>query len=352
VFFFHSFHTEYSSFKASSIYILVKKDLFGNGNLGVNFFFVLSGFLITWLLVEEKLNGKIHIKNFWIRRILRIWPLYFFCVFFGFVVFPMIKAYFGQASSETADPVYYLTFTNNFDFIRKGLPDASVLGVLWSIAIEEQFYFTWPILLSFLPVKHYIKAFLLIIACSLVFRTVFPGEDIREYHTLSCMGDLTIGALGACLCRGAGFKQCIENMSRSLIVLIYVLFFIVFFFRDEIFNSFFYLKIFERSLIACLILMIILEQNFSKNSFYKMSDYKRISKLGTISYGLYCLHFIGILITITISKKLHLNENLWNVLILETLSALVITILLSRLSFRYFESPFLRVKEKFSYFTK
>src|SRR5205085_9627779 len=115
--------------------------LFGNGNLGVNFFFVLSGFLITYLLIEEKkLTGKIHIGNFWIRRILRIWPLYFACVFIGFVLFPFAKHMAGGTSAETADPWYYLAFINNFDYIKKGLPDSPGLGVLWSVAIEEQFY--------------------------------------------------------------------------------------------------------------------------------------------------------------------------------------------------------------------
>ena len=85
VFFFHSFHTEYAYIKNTETYNFIKFSVFGNGNLGVNFFFVLSGFLITFLLIAEKeLNGQINLRKFWIRRILRIWPLFYFCVFFGF----------------------------------------------------------------------------------------------------------------------------------------------------------------------------------------------------------------------------------------------------------------------------
>jgi peptidoglycan/LPS O-acetylase OafA/YrhL len=353
VFLFHSFFTKYEYLKNTSTYYFFKKSLFGNGNLGVNFFFVLSGFLITYLLIEEKLSKKkIDVVNFWIRRILRIWPLFFFCVIFGFIIFPVVKTYFGQTPNENADPVYYLTFTNNFDFIRKGLPDSSVLGVLWSIAIEEQFYLIWPVILLILPVKHYMKFFFITILISLIFRALYPDPMFYEHHTLSCMGDLTIGAAGAYLSRQPKFLSKIEHLNRFSIILIYASFFIVFFFREEFFDTGYYIKIFDRVIIACIMLLIILEQNFSKNSFYKMSNFKIASKLGVISYGLYCLHFIGILITITISEKLHINESLWSVLLIEPIAAIVITIILSKLSYRFFESPFLRLKEKFAYIIK
>ncbi len=353
VFIFHSFYTEFSSIKYSSNYIFVKKGLFGNGNIGVNFFFVISGFLITYLLMEEKnITGKIDITKFWFRRILRIWPLYFFCVFFGFVLFPIIKSYFGQVPNESAEPIYYLTFTSNFDFLKNGKPDCSVLGILWSIAIEEQFYFIWPILLMLIPGKHYLKLFIFIIICSCIFRFLVPDPIADEVHTLSCMGDLTMGAIGAYLCRIDKFKTWIEDLKRGYIILIYLLFFSLYLFREQLLLLNLYLYIFDRTIIAFIILMIILEQNFSKNSFFKMSKLKFISQLGTISYGLYCLQFIGILITITLSKKFHLNENIWNVIFLETIVALSITILISQLSFKFFETPFLKLKEKFAYITK
>ncbi|MCW3083768.1 MAG: acyltransferase 3 [Bacteroidetes bacterium] len=353
VFLFHSFYTEFDSIKNSGAYIFVKKDLFANGNIGVNFFFVLSGFLITYLLIEEKnFHKKIDIKKFWLRRILRIWPLYYVCVLFGFVAFPMLKAHFGQTPNETAHVISYLTFTNNFDFIKYGLPDASILGVLWSIAIEEQFYFVWPILLTIVPTKHYLKLFTGIIICSLIFRCIYTDPLMYEHHTLSCMGDLTIGALGAYVCRMPQFRSRIENMSKVSIALIYAAFITVFFFREQLLERNFYVHIFERSFIAMIILMIILEQNFAKNSFFKMGGFKQLSKLGLISYGLYCLHFIGILITVTLSKMYHFNTKLWIVLLVETPVALFLTIIISSINYRYFETPFLKLKEKFAYITR
>ena len=354
VFFFHSFHTEFQEIKSDEYYVLIKNGIFGNGNIGVNFFFVLSGFLITYLLIKEKeIRHKINIPFFWMRRILRIWPLYFLCVFFGFFIFPLIKSFFGQTPNETAHIFYYLTFLNNFDFIKNGLPDSSNLGVLWSIAIEEQFYFIWPIILSFIPIKKLWIVFIIIILGSITFRFFYQSPIIYEHHTLSCIGDMAVGSFGSWLVlQKPRFLEKITNLKKIQIFFIYFTFILFFFFRKELFYWNVGLKITERIIIAFIILLIILEQNYSTNSFFKMSKFRRLSYLGTISYGLYCLHFIGILITTNTTKILNINNHLWQVIILETSIALFITILISKLSFKLIEKPFLSLKNKFSFIKK
>jgi peptidoglycan/LPS O-acetylase OafA/YrhL len=318
----------------------------------VNFFFVLSGFLITYLLIEEKkLNGQIDIKKFWIRRILRIWPLFYLCVLIGFFIFPFLKSTFGQQPNETATIGYYLTFTNNFDFIKNGLPDASILGVLWSVAIEEQFYFIWPIVLYLLPIKKYWIAFSIVIIGSVIFRMVNNNYMAHEHHTLSCIGDMAIGALGAWLIQvNEKFKTKIRNLKTIYISFIYISFLMVYIFRDEILsNKHFLLSVVERPLIATIILLIILEQCFSDKSFFKMSKFKLLTKWGTISYGLYCFHFVGILIVTTLTKKYSLNTELWQVFIIDTSFALALTIVISLISYNIYEKPFLKLKDKFAY---
>ena len=354
VFFFHSFYTDSSELKTSSVYHFVKVGIFGNGNIGVNFFFVLSGFLITFLLLEEKkLRGQIKLKNFWLRRILRIWPLFYSCVFFGFVIFPKLKLLLGQIPNETATPFFYLTFLNNFDFLIKGIPDSSILGVLWSVAIEEQFYLIWPMIIFIFPIHKLWIPFSIIVLVNLVFRAYYDTFLIHEHHTISCIGDMTIGAIGAWLINiSENFKKQIETLSKSKIAAIYFIFITLFFFRQESLFSHYGIRIFERMIFAFIILLIILEQTFSHNSFFKMSNFKTISKLGGITYGLYCLHFVGILITISITKKLALNTHLWQVFLLDTSIALLLTIIISKISYTYFESPFLKLKDKYSIITK
>lgn len=354
VFLYHSFHTTFLEIKQSSTYIFFSSTVFGNGNLGVNFFFVLSGFLITYLLIQEKKHsGKINIKYFWIRRILRIWPLFYFCVFFGFIIFPILKTLFGGIPNETAHWPYYIVFLNNFDFIKSGLPDSSILGVLWSIAIEEQFYFIWPIILIIFPVDKYWIPFTSVVAVSLIFRFIFLDPLLYEFHTLSCISDMAVGAFGAWMVlQFPKIRMAITLLPSFYITSAYVILVLIYLFRKDIFEINIYLHVFERLIIASLFLFIILEQNYAQNSLFKLHNYKIITRLGVISYGLYCLHFVGILSATNMTKLLGLNNELWQVLILDTVLGLGITIFVAQISYKFIESPFLRIKKRYSYNSK
>jgi peptidoglycan/LPS O-acetylase OafA/YrhL len=351
VFLFHSFHSEIPAIKQSAVYIFFKETLFGNGFLGVNFFFVLSGFLITYLLIKEKdKNGQIHIVNFWIRRILRIWPLYFACVFYGFVVFPYTKVLAGGVPAETANLWYYIGFISNFDYIQKGLPDATGLGVLWSVAIEEQFYLAWPLILALFPARKFYIPLITIIAGSITFRALNDIPILHEMHSLSCIGDMALGGLGAWLILfSPKFKQLISDIPKVFIYLIYAAYLFVFLFRDEYMLNAYWIRVFERPIISSIMLLIILEQCFSQHSFYKMGKFKWPSKLGVITYGLYCLHFIVISYTIAATKLFSFNDHVWQVVFFETILSLMITIVVSLISYRFFEAPFLKLKDRFGF---
>jgi len=350
VFLYHSFYTSNPEFITDTTYIFWKKDIFGNGHMGVNFFFVLSGFLITYLLLkEQEETGKINVGKFIMRRILRIWPLFFFCVGFGFFIFPQIKAAMGQETHETAHLWTYLTFTNNFDLIKHGIPDSSVLGVLWSIAVEEQFYIIWPILLTIIPRRFYIHTMIALMVVHVIFRIMNDKLLVYDCHTLSCMSDILIGSIGAWLAfNKQRFVAFFEKIPRWSIVLVYLVFLTLFLFKDEFVYWWRLYAIFDRVIISTTILFILLEQSFAKNSIFKMSNWKRISSWGKYTYGMYCLHFIAILITLNIIPRLYDNNTYWSIFIVETIVAFLLTLLISKASYLVIEQPFLKLKNKFT----
>lgn len=133
-----------------------KTGMTGAGGIGVGIFFVLSGYLITSLLLRERSNrGRISLSDFYMRRLLRIWPLYYAVLLFQVVVLVHINAQqWGSLWVSTHSPQYaayghvwwsYLVFLQNYvsDIKAVGLG----LGVYWSLAIEEQYYLVWPLIL-------------------------------------------------------------------------------------------------------------------------------------------------------------------------------------------------------------
>jgi peptidoglycan/LPS O-acetylase OafA/YrhL len=350
VFFFHSFTSKNEAVLNSSTYKTIKVGLFANGNLGVNFFFVLSGFLITYLLITEKqTSSKINIIHFWLRRVLRIWPLYFFCVLFGFFIFPLLKSYLGQSPQETAHLFNYLTFTSNFDFIANGRPDASILGVLWSVAIEEQFYLVWPLVLIFLPIRYYWIVFTSLILISLGYRITHNEYYHIEFHTLSCMNDLVIGSFGAWfIIQYKSLEKGLINLSKPVQAIPYLLFAFHFFVRDELLNWNESLIPYERIFSSLIMLWIILDQAINVNGIFRLSRFKLLTKSGKYTYGMYCLHFLAILIIITITKALFHQDNFLTVLIVEPITSLILTYFISLVSYNYFETYFLKLKGKFT----
>jgi peptidoglycan/LPS O-acetylase OafA/YrhL len=352
VFFSHAFHTDKADIKEEGWYEYFKGKIFLDGDLGVSFFFVLSGFLITYLLLKEKeYTGKINVINFYIRRILRIWPLYYFCVFFGFVIFPLLKKMMGQVPNETSDPVLCSIFLNNFDRIINGPPDSHVLSVLWSVAIEEQFYLLWPVLFFLIPTRFYKYIFFVIIALSVFYRATNLAGNV-DTHTLGVISDMAIGGLGAYLSiNSQRFVKAIEQCSPFLHLIPYLAVIIFILFKYELFSGAFMLVI-KRIVTCSFFIWIILEQNFSNRSFFKVSKLKTISNLGKYTYGLYCLHTIAGLSTIVILSQLGWDKYSWQLWFIQLPMFMGLSILFSYISYHYFEKRFLKLKERFAYITK
>jgi peptidoglycan/LPS O-acetylase OafA/YrhL len=339
----------------------VRSHFLQNGDLGVSFFFVLSGFLITYLLLKEKeLSGKINIKKFYLRRVLRIWPLYFLVVFLCLIIFPMLSsirpAYFPiRVDISKLNPWFYLTFTGNFDYLTNGITNV-LIGVLWSVSIEEQFYLFWPLIIALTPTKHLLKVFIILIFGSIAFRFFYAQGNalIIKYHSLSSLSDLTTGASIAYLSTKDRFLKLMARTPKYAIIIVYSILIILLLYRINIWKLGIYYNAASSILpviFSSIFAFIILEQNYAEHSFYKISNSKTISSFGKYTYGMYCYHMLTFFSVLFIFYLMGIDimQVSKYTFVFAAFTSLCSTMLISQISYYYFESFFLRLKTKFAF---
>lgn len=345
-------HNHINSFRTNFKFI---EYFVGNvGKNGVFLFFVLSGFLITYLLLKEKeQNHSIDLKKFFLRRIYRIWPLYYFVFAIAVLLIPFLATSFDifkediLSYSKIIDThnyslkgiLFYLFFMPNVA-LRSGYFITGATQA-WSVGVEEQFYIVWPLLILFFHKNKLILVFFTVLIAFpiLIYLSInnvvpYPLSVIIKSIPFHFMA---IGALG-------GYfyffkKQLFERYSKSkygyalVIILIIVLLFHQFF-RDKI----------QEVIISILFLLLILCNINDTNPIAFRN--KQFSFLGKISYGIYMYHTFVMFLMFPIISKFHQNNQngfLYNLLIYSFIY--IITILISYLSYRYFESKFMRIKD-------
>ncbi len=318
------------------------------GKLGVVLFFVLSGFLISYLLFKEKeVTNTISIREFYIRRVLRIWPLYFLIIFLSLFLFPFISFLTLQGFEKEviwSDLGYkiflYVAFLPNLVNVIYGvIPYASVT---WSIGVEEQFYLIWPILNKKIANK-WILMFSVILLYFLVKRYIFYlPEDIRQvaktFWAITPIDCMAIGGIFALLLHQSNpivnfIRKILYNKIVQWAVLILTIYLVYIGFKFPGFYYEFYAILFG-----------ILILNFAANPKRIFSmEYKALNFLGKISYGLYMFHSILIVVSIQICIMLGSQNN-----ILLYLLSFLLTIGVASLSYRFFEKRFISKKVAYS----
>jgi len=353
VFLFH-FFSELKSFIPISDDNLLYKGITAftsKGLLGVNFFFVLSGFLITYLIIFEiKHQKSFNLKHFLIRRTLRIWPLYFIIIVIGFLLFPLLFLDY-----ETKHHlINYAFFLANFDEIWYGVNDSvNFLTSPWSVAVEEQFYLVWGILLlglSKLKKFNLITLVVFLLGLSLVFRFLnFKDLRVIYYHTFAVMPDILIGALLAySYFKKSTWIEKLKKLSKLKIALIYCIGITLILLKTKLFTNYFI--VFERYTIALFFAFILIDQIHLRNSVFKIGKVKLFNHLGKISYGLYMYH----LVVLFVLQKLMIllidtfNINYYTIVFLYFILGILGTYILSIISYHSIEKPFLVLKKRFN----
>lgn len=321
------------------------------GLLGVNFFFVLSGFLITYLILFElKHQNNFNLKHFLIRRTLRIWPLYFIIICIGFLVFPFLFSDY-----ETSHQVVnYLFFLANFDEIWYGANDSvNFLTSPWSVAVEEQFYLMWGILLlglSQLKKLNLMTLIVVLLGASFVFRFMnYHDSRLIYYHTFSVMPDILIGAgLAHFYLKKTDWLVKLKTLSQFKIITVYCIGFLIILLKNKLFTG--QLIVLERYVFALFFAFILLEQIYFKHSFFKLGRLNLFNHLGKVSYGLYMYHLVVLFVLqkfmIGIINEFDVNHYL--IIIIYFILGILGTYTLSFASYHLIEKPFLTLKKRFN----
>jgi peptidoglycan/LPS O-acetylase OafA/YrhL len=177
------------------------------GWVGVDLFFVISGFLITGILLDAK-GDRRYYRNFYARRVLRILPLYY-----GYLVLLLLVAgtTFGRAVGAdyfAAHQPWFWTHTTNWLLLATPGPGgagAAGFGALWSLALEEQFYLVWPFLVAVTPRRTLLRVCIAVAAGSLVIRIALAAAGVPAYSlyvsSFTHLDPLAVGAALAILLR-------------------------------------------------------------------------------------------------------------------------------------------------------
>jgi peptidoglycan/LPS O-acetylase OafA/YrhL len=251
------------------------------GLFGVDLFFVLSGFLITGILVRTK-ESPGYFRNFYAKRGLRIWPLYYALVIFVFVVLPLVQPKLTTQIFETCAPwPYYLVLVQNM--FERTSDVFGPISITWSLAIEEQYYLLWPLVIRFCERRWLKPVALLMLALSVVLRI---GDSLSlfsldTYHnTFTRLDGLAIGSFLALFLPEIDFAKIRKARLWAWGIVPICLVSAIALKSTHVFSwtTYLLLAIGFGWLVATSI----------GNSFFPRTGFLRFT--GTISYGLYMLH--------------------------------------------------------------
>lgn len=307
------------------------------GRLGVDLFFVISGFLITRILFQMKSNGfslTQNLKTFFIRRVLRIFPIYYFVV--------IITAFFNTGIVKESF-LWNICYASNF-FILKIDEWPGIISHFWSLSVEEHFYLIWPLLILVPRKKWMLQVILGVVFSALCMRSYFHFLDFSYLYTyiftISCFDALAIGGLLAYIYHHKDkniFPRIIKNkilIGISIVAFAFCLFSINYHgLLDNIYNSIFFR--FTASLVFFFIIGNAIE---SKSKFL---NNERIVFLGKLSYSMYLFHnFVpGFLLGMEYPENIYLRLIIYFIVLLAV----------SYLSWKLIEMPFNKLKHRFRY---
>ena len=333
------------------------------GRIGVNLFFVLSGFLISFLLfVEKDGKGTISYKKFYIRRALRIWPLYYACGLILTFLGPVVAQQLGlqeniEFKTILVNLVYLLFFAINFQLAFNTHVEG-VFQISWSVCIEEQFYLIWPLIINTFR-KHLLKVFIIMFSIRMLLRILIlilpeyigisEGHlKVINYMLLFDKLDLFGGGMMIALLyyKKENFKGLFNRMMHPAVqagMLIITILYALDIVRPPKNITYYIDHIINVVLFGYLLLSAI-----STNSIFRLET-PLLKTLGKISYGIYLLHTVICQVTIMFFIKFIKQPESWIIYdLIYPAICTIISCVLAYFSYEYFEKRFLIKKKNYA----
>ncbi len=322
----------------------------------IDLLFALSGLLITGILVETK-DSQHYFKNFYVRRALRIFPLYYLLVIIFILYIYFITNSQGSFTYFTTNIGYFLLYCQNWYFINYGVPEGGHLNHTWSLAVDEQIYILWPLLIFLCRNKsQLIWLCIFTLLFSLFFRIWYinfylpasPIDPYAAFHNTFCRIDsFAAGSLLYCLMR---FNVNFLNKKNALILFFVTTFSVILIgLKDDNFDfTGYYMGNFGFTLMGLNFMTCLYFSLTSNNKFINVILQNSIlTYIGKISYSLYVFHWFILMLLLptfnTILKKiLNINSNF-----IAITFCFIATLIVSALSYRFFEKPIIKLKKKF-----
>lgn len=322
------------------------------GWIGVDLFFVLSGYLITRILLSS-LNSPHYARNFFLKRILRIFPLYYLCLIIFIILLPAIGLYKNELQYDVDNQWWFWFYLQNwllsFNFPTTG----NYLNHFWSLAVEEQFYLVWPFIILWLRSPKKLLVFvlgvllLLLIARSIVWMYRFPHLNYTTVYTFTRIDGICIGCILALIHR---INYDFLRTRMAIIVIALAIMNFGFYFLNQS-GDFPYLAFVGYTTFAAMFGLLVHESVTGDTKLINLIFKNPLLRFfGIISYGLYVFHWPLYLMTAPFLytfffKNIHLSQELSK--LGTSLIATMLAIGVSIISYYFFELKFLKLKEKF-----
>jgi len=338
--------------------LLFITDLTTVGWVGVDIFFTLSGFLITSILLRAK-NQEHYFRNFYVRRVLRIFPLYYAAIAFILLFAPKLEAEFLNQLNVVL-PVLLL-YQQNWAMLFNSFHLTGYLGVTWSLAVEEQFYFIWPFVVFFLDREKLIKVSFGYIAVSIVARilgALFWGDlgkvsAFFAYGSFARFEEMLIGALLAIFLAGEGAREYVRRYSLAVFVVSLSAFAALCFMmlptlpHMEYANYPLTIGGYTTAALFTTGLIGVFVTHPPQNVLRRLFQNSILAFFGKYSYSMYLFHVTAGLILLDIFWHSELRG--WKPYFLYIIATYAVTVLISLLTWNLLEKHMLGLKKYFEY---